>query len=290
MLTKAQLLFICCFSSTGLCLSASGQTASPLAQFKSDKTVLTCVYQCQYQLDSLSAKQSMERMKLAIGQNISRFESLNSRLRDSLIAEVKVQPGQSGPAQFNASGLPSTRYYTSFRQLIYKIPAQKTTVVYDRIGATKYHYIEPSSTFEWKIGSETQVIAGYHCQLAETRYGGRTWQAWFTKEIPVSDGPYKFSGLPGLIVKIQDTRKQYSFELVGLSKPKSPVSIELPAFPAAKIEKAAFKDGKSKYERTLTDRLISEGAFPNQTPQQMEEMKQKAKARLSAQNNPLELR
>ncbi|MFY1045776.1 GLPGLI family protein [Chryseobacterium sp. GP-SGM7] len=44
------------------------------------------------------------------------------------------------------------------------------------------------------------------------------YNAWFTNEIPISEGPYKFSGLPGLIVKIEDTKKQHIWELKGIEK------------------------------------------------------------------------
>lgn len=279
-----------CLIWAGLGLVAAAQSNPNLTSFKADKVRLSCLYQCQYQLDSLSPTQTTERMRLQIGQNISRFESLNSRLRDSLISEVKLQPGQRGPVHFNASGLPTTRYFTTFRQLVYKIPAQQTTLVYDRIGATKYWYQEPQQGMAWQITPETQEIAGYQCQRAVTQYAGRSWVAWFAKDIPVSDGPYTFSGLPGLIVRVEDARHQYRFELLGLSRPKQAATVPLPDFPSAKIEKAAFVTGKAQYERTLTDRLISEGAFVNQKPEELEDLKRKAKARLAAQNNPLELR
>ncbi len=61
-------------------------------------------------------------------------------------------------------------------------------------------------------------MAGYTCQKATTRYEGRDYVAWFAPKIPISDGPYKFSGLPGLIVEIADTKEYYRFELTGLSK------------------------------------------------------------------------
>lgn len=51
-----------------------------------------------------------------------------------------------------------------------------------------------------------------------TEIFGRKWTAWFTAEIPIQDGPYKFHGLPGLIVKIEDEAKSHSFELKGISK------------------------------------------------------------------------
>ncbi len=70
----------------------------------------------------------------------------------------------------------------------------------------------------WKIGNETAKINGFTCQKAITNYKGRDWTAWFTTEIPVSDGPYKFYGLPGLIVKISDTNNEHLFNLVKILK------------------------------------------------------------------------
>src|SRR5690606_1469092 len=51
------------------------------------------------------------------------------------------------------------------------------------------------------------------CQRADIRFGGRDWVAWFTTEIPIPDGPYKFCGLPGLIVSIADTQQHWQFDL-----------------------------------------------------------------------------
>ena len=72
--------------------------------------------------------------------------------------------------------------------------------------------------FNWKIQNEKQKIGTYNTQKATTEFGGRKWTAWFTTEIPFQDGPYKFSGLPGLIVKIEDEDKNYSWVLQGNKK------------------------------------------------------------------------
>ncbi|WP_175621407.1 GLPGLI family protein [Chryseobacterium schmidteae] len=72
----------------------------------------------------------------------------------------------------------------------------------------------------WKISNEKQKIGEYNTQKATAQYGGRTWTAWFSSDIPFQDGPYKFSGLPGLIVKIEDADKNYSWVLQGNKKIK----------------------------------------------------------------------
>ena len=72
--------------------------------------------------------------------------------------------------------------------------------------------------FNWEIQKETQKIGEYKTQKATTTFGGRTWVAWFTNEIPFQEGPYKFYGLPGLIVKIEDTGNNYSWILKGNKK------------------------------------------------------------------------
>ncbi|KQR95207.1 hypothetical protein ASG01_04990 [Chryseobacterium sp. Leaf180] len=72
--------------------------------------------------------------------------------------------------------------------------------------------------FNWKISNDKQKIGAYNAQKATADYGGRTWTAWFTTELPFQDGPYKFHGLPGLIVKIEDADKNYSWMLQGNKK------------------------------------------------------------------------
>lgn len=92
----------------------------------------------------------------------------------------------------------------------------------------KKHFVSPMSRdkffikiddqLKWKILPETMVIANFNCQKAEVEYGGRNWSAWFTKDIPVSEGPYCFHGLPGLILQIQDDQEDYVFKATEIKK------------------------------------------------------------------------
>lgn len=71
---------------------------------------------------------------------------------------------------------------------------------------------------QWKLSDKTKKYLHFNLQEATANFGGRKWTAWFTKEIPLSEGPYKFTGLPGLIVLLEDDHNQYSFSLVKSKK------------------------------------------------------------------------
>lgn len=76
------------------------------------------------------------------------------------------------------------------------------------------HYkVSDDRKLNWKMSAEKQKIGEWNTQKAETEFGGRKWIAWFTSDIPIQDGPYKFHGLPGLIVKLEDRTKSHIFTL-----------------------------------------------------------------------------
>lgn len=64
------------------------------------------------------------------------------------------------------------------------------------------------------------VLLGFKCKSAGMSFRGRLYKAWYTEEIPKSDGPYIFQGLPGLILKITDENGQYDFTAIGIEKNK----------------------------------------------------------------------
>ncbi len=56
-------------------------------------------------------------------------------------------------------------------------------------------------------------VQNYTLQKATTGFGGRNWTAWFCKDIPFNEGPFKFRGLPGLIFEIQDDKQKLYIHL-----------------------------------------------------------------------------
>lgn len=135
---------------------------------------------------------------LLIHKDQSLYQSLNVMKKDSINVNSnnKLQTGN--------------KYFT-FNN--YSIKTDKNTIDYQcPIGSEIYHYSEEIN-FDWIMTSERKKIRGYDCKKATLEYAGRYWVAWYASELPISFGPYKFKGLPGLIIKINDSTNSYNFEL-----------------------------------------------------------------------------
>lgn len=96
------------------------------------------------------------------------------------------------------------------------MPDDKLTY-YGKFGDSEGYYDEPLDEMQWEIGDSTAVILGYECQSATTDYHGRRWTAWFTTDIPLPFGPWKFHGLPGLILKAE-ADPAFVFEATGIER------------------------------------------------------------------------
>lgn len=79
-------------------------------------------------------------------------------------------------------------------------------------------YEEQQENIQWQLTGKTSSIAGRNCSEATTRFHGRDYIAWFCPEIPIDGGPWKFCGLPGLIIKVSDSEGHYSWEMTGIEQ------------------------------------------------------------------------
>lgn len=76
-----------------------------------------------------------------------------------------------------------------------------------------YFIVKTNDEMTWNLVNETKNYNGYNLQKAFTSFGGRSWIAWFSKEINIQEGPYKFRGLPGLIFLLEDSEKNFIYQL-----------------------------------------------------------------------------
>ena len=72
--------------------------------------------------------------------------------------------------------------------------------------------------FKWKIEKgNSKEILGFKCYKATGNYRGRIYTAWFTPDISTDIGPWKFRGLPGLILQVSDSDNFYTFQAIKIS-------------------------------------------------------------------------
>lgn len=68
-----------------------------------------------------------------------------------------------------------------------------------------YKIIDEMPEMNWVINDKKPLIEilGYPCQEATLEFRGSKFVAYFTHEIPTTFGPWKFHGLPGLILEVK---------------------------------------------------------------------------------------
>jgi GLPGLI family protein len=245
-------------------------------------------YVLEYKPDSTDVNSRRnEEMYLYVGDNISRFSSAGKIIGDSIRGLDQSHYDISERIQLMRK-IPTTE----FQYYIYKgMPPGKVSYL-RKIVQNKYFYTENKDFFNWTILQERDTIAGLSVQKAITSYGGRNYTAWFTEEIPFSEGPYKFTGLPGLIVKIGDEKNHYVFKMVQIRKLKNPIPLILNRYnfkettrqKLTKLEKEFDNDPGGFTERSVPGLKINYGSEADK-----KKWNRNLKEKLSKENNPLEL-
>lgn len=174
-------------------------------------------YELSYKPKKDSAKIEKEGMILDITQEKSLYRDYLSVSQDSIMKVTIENMQKSGVFQDMSKVIKQPK----FSHKIYKTnPTMKIQYVDAVLNGGRPMYLSYSEDlkFDWKIEKDKEKIGTYEAQKATTEYGGRKWIAWFAESLPFNDGPYKFNGLPGLIVKIEDAEKNFSWELKGNKK------------------------------------------------------------------------
>lgn len=171
------------------------------------------IYDFKWKTEKESKEYNSELTTLIQNNETSYFGSLAKFRYDSLKTALVKQGARS---------FPGPKEIWKLETLISKDFKSQTTVseenFFDKVYFTTYT-CKPN----WKISQEKSRFFNYTVQKAETDFGGRKWIAWFTNEVPIHDGPYKFFGLPGLILKISDSEELFIFEIKGITKEKNNV-------------------------------------------------------------------
>lgn len=226
-------------------------------------------YSYKYKIDSSNVNLIKEEIFLLnVKENTSLFTSVKNYKSDSMIAIIKQNYLKFGGG-VSFKGVPKTNftYY-----IIKKSDSLNHNVFYDKIARNNFFYDEPWEN-NWKIENEIKIINGFKCQKATIKKFGRNFIAWYAKEINIPDGPYKFNGLPGLIVDLYDDRNYFHFSLIKYN-PKENREYEIPNDRLLKLvqtEKNKFIDGYKAYKESLPNRIRASGIVGEDRIKQIQE-------------------
>src|SRR5690625_1966270 len=239
--------------------------------------VYTTDYEVQYEVEFSKLKDNLNNKKTEVLY-------LYTSPQASVFVNESVDSDQTGN-------------WASFFQLkVYKNFDNGKVIATENLASKIYGYQEPDVPLDWNITSGSKNYFGYQAQKATTSFAGRDYEAWFTMEIPLPDGPYVFSGLPGLIVELYDTQKHYHFSLLSVEKLEEPKDWEL-----GKVEEVSKEEFREIRAKVMENRNKS-NPFLSQNPDaiveirdadgreisQAEFLRNRRKSRES-KNNPIEL-
>lgn len=224
-----------------------------------DSSLIVAHYTLKHMMDTTQPENPVtNRMALYLGNNLSWYTYDRSAPVGGLgpvavgnISASNVPAGASMPISIPSNYLYNNTYIKDrdASQLIYLImpaPSDKLFAVSDNL-----------PVINWSIASDTKDIQGISCQKATGRFKGRDYTAWFSSQIPYSNGPWKLGGLPGLILEAYDTNKEVVFTLTELET--SPAKIT-----SFGISETAVKTNPKEYakfkEALDRDRNATKGA------------------------------
>lgn len=229
MKTRIMMLLLCVSMVFFTTVSAQHITIVTPDDLKKGEIIDTTLFRVQYKLttkeDTLAKdKQPVkETMMLEVGRKLSLFYSYTQYILDSVMVDDMTKGASQEEFMQHArqygGGNVTYRIYKNY-------PAGKVTTL-DKLGISKFRCEEINDLPQWQLKSDTITILSYLCHKATCHFKGRTYEAWYTLEIPRSEGPWKLTGLPGLILKAKDRGETYIFECTGVEQCRNNETIML---------------------------------------------------------------
>lgn len=259
-----------------------------LSGFLSKAQTHRFIYDVEYKKDSTQNTTVKENYHLDIESKTVKYYPRDFFIGDSLVTNnLQIAKG----TKFNTShiiahqiGSADYDYYDVLENVVLKLPSKNIQ--------------------DWKLTNEKKKVKDLNLQKATTNWGGRNWIAWFTADIPFQEGPYKFHGLPGLIVELFDDKNNYKFELVKTQKiatPKSNIYIDHMLKSSVAVDDKKYRDSKLKYydspvnylrnatqqTRSNDEFYLNDGTKVGQANSR--EVNERLKESIRKYNNPIEL-
>ncbi len=182
-----------------------------------DECKIRVEYAAKIVLDTVANFKCNDVVVVDIGNSVQKFYSYIwwRRNMNYTLFELKLEDEQVG--------IPKSKFQPAIDYAIFRDLQKRKLISHHQLYGSKkqiFEYEEDFPQFEWQLSADTITIQGYVCQKAEADFRGRRWTVWFTPEIPIDGGLWKFNGLPGLILRAYDTSEHFYFDLQSISHPQ----------------------------------------------------------------------
>ncbi|MDO4163583.1 MAG: GLPGLI family protein [Bacteroides sp.] len=172
------------------------------------------LYECIYKYTVSGQDKNKEQFTdvgycmLQIGAGVGKFYDYSSYQTDS------VKQAGCSDRIISSYKLREQKNVFFFDQTVYQNSPKGKITVQSVITPNSYNYEEGRYPVKWTVEEGEDTICGYTCRIAQGEYGGRTWIVRYAPEIPTQNGPWKFTGLPGLILDATDLEGTHHFSAI----------------------------------------------------------------------------
>ncbi len=161
---------------------------------------------------------------------------------------------------------------------VYKDLQEQQMIKEDEIMGKEFRIVDALPQYNWQLSQETKKIGNYTCYKAtylpeltegqkekaakkeEEKAAGsilamveekdKTITAWYTPEIPISNGPGEYQGLPGLILEVKEEETTILCTKIEIN-PADKINLKKPRSGKEINQKDFDKLSKEKYEERM---------------------------------------
>ena len=203
-----------------------------------DTTRFVVSYRMLYQQRPENEHPMEDLLLLEVGRNMTKFYSYKTWQTDSL---VRATPPEQVMANLGS-------FHGGVQDVLFRDQSAGRLTHTDQIGMDHLLYTEPLPDCGWELADGERTILGYVCRRAACTFRGRSYEAWYAPEIAVSCGPWKFGGLPGLILAIRDDAGVLDLEATGVEQRVEPIRM---------TDRNYMKTSRKKY-RELKQKIMTD--------------------------------